>query len=85
MFDNLGLKVFKRKLRLFCTISTGANDILDVLDLSWNCLRQKGAISVAKGIKVIQVKFQCISDIRRLILWFIYSALLLPLYRKTYG
>ena len=30
----------------------GANDILEVLDLSWNQIRGKGAIAVAKGIGV---------------------------------
>jgi len=29
-----------------------ANDILETLDLSWNHLRQKGAIAVARGLKV---------------------------------
>ena len=33
-------------------VFSGSNDILDVLDLSWNRLRQKGAIAIAKGIKV---------------------------------
>ena len=31
---------------------SGANDILEVLDLSWNQIRGKGAIAVAKGIGV---------------------------------
>ena len=31
---------------------TGANDILEVLDLSWNHIRGKGAIAVARGIGV---------------------------------
>ena len=30
----------------------GANDILEVLDLSWNHIRGKGAIAVARGIGV---------------------------------
>ena len=36
----------------YINFETGANDILDVIDLSWNHLRQKGAIAVANGIKV---------------------------------
>ena len=31
---------------------SGANDILEVIDLSWNQIRGKGAIAVAKGIGV---------------------------------
>ena len=34
---------------------SGANDILEVLDLSWNQIRGKGAIAVAKGIGVSKV------------------------------
>lgn len=30
----------------------GANDILEVLDLSWNHIRGKGAIAIARGIGV---------------------------------
>ena len=33
-------------------IFPGANDILEVIDLSWNQIRGKGAIAVAKGIGV---------------------------------
>lgn len=31
---------------------SGANDILEQLDLSWNQLRRRGAVAIAKGIKV---------------------------------
>jgi len=51
------------RIYIFCTLNefafklsvpllSGANDILDVLDLSWNHIRGKGAIAVAKGIGV---------------------------------
>ena len=40
------------KIRLNIMISiSGANDIMESLDLSWNKLRRKGAIAVAKGVK----------------------------------
>lgn len=33
-------------------ILTAANDSLQILDLSWNYIRLKGGISIAKGLKV---------------------------------
>lgn len=33
-------------------ITAGNNDILTVLDLSWNHLRHRGGIAIARGLKV---------------------------------
>lgn len=37
---------------LFYFILAAANDSLQILDLSWNYIRLKGGISIAKGLKV---------------------------------
>ncbi len=34
----------------------GANDIMESVDLSWNKLRRRGAVFVAKGLKVCYCK-----------------------------
>ena len=31
---------------------SGSNDILEELDLSWNQIRQRGGVCIAKGLKV---------------------------------
>lgn len=39
----------------FTSISTANNEGLEVLDLSWNHLRMKGAVAFSAGLKVMAV------------------------------
>ena len=55
---NLTYKHYLQYLQLHAVglVFSGANDILEVIDLSWNQIRGKGAIAVAKGIGVSRDK-----------------------------